>query len=59
MYKLIFEKRDLHILNKLEEQIKKRIWRKLQDCKENPFRFFEKLTETKGFKLRIGNPENL
>ena len=46
MYKLIFEKRAVHDLNKLETKIKERIWNKLQDCKENPFRFFEKLVET-------------
>ncbi len=55
MYKLIFEKRALHILNKFDDKIKERIWKKLQDCKENPFRFFEKLVETRGFKLRVGD----
>jgi mRNA interferase RelE/StbE len=55
MYKLVFEKRTLQSLNKLEPKIKKRIWDKLQDCKDNPFRFFEKLVETSGFKLRIGD----
>ncbi|MAG26690.1 cytotoxic translational repressor of toxin-antitoxin stability system [Candidatus Pacearchaeota archaeon] len=55
MYKLIFEKRALHDLEKLESEIKERIWKKLQDCKENPFRFFEKLTEIDNFKLRIGD----
>ena len=54
MYKLIFAKRAVHDLNKLETKIKERIWNKLQDCKENPFRFFEKLVETQGFKLRVG-----
>ncbi|MBS3066461.1 type II toxin-antitoxin system RelE/ParE family toxin [Candidatus Pacearchaeota archaeon] len=28
---------------------------KLQECKEDPFRFFEKLVEMSGFKLRIGD----
>tara|TARA_Y100000034_G_C6660597_1_gene289581 strand:- start:241 stop:486 length:246 start_codon:yes stop_codon:yes gene_type:complete len=55
MYKLIFEKRALDQLNKLETQIKKRIWNKLQDSKKNPFRYFEKLKEIDGYKLRIGN----
>ena len=45
MYKLVFEKKALHDLNKLEKNIKERIWNKLQVCKENPFRFFEKLVE--------------
>jgi len=55
MYKIIFEKRALHDLQKLESQIKERIWNKLQDCKEDPFRFFEKLKEMEGFKLRVGD----
>ena len=55
MHKIIFEKRALGQLNKLEKQIKERIWNKLQNCKENPFRFFEKLNEIVGYKLRIGD----
>ena len=55
MYQLIFEKRALEELNKLDKQIKERIWKKLQDCKEEPFRFLESLIEIKGFKLRVGN----
>ena len=54
MYKLILEKKAIHDLNKLETKVKDRIWNKLQECKENPFRFFEKLVEMPGFKLRIG-----
>ena len=38
MYKLAFEKKALHDLNRLETKIKERIWNKLQDCKEDPFR---------------------
>ena len=53
MYKLIFEKRALQDLNKLDRQIKERIWNKLQDCKINPFRYLEPLVEIKVFKLRI------
>ncbi len=55
MYQLIFEKKALHDLNKLEKEIKERIWSKLQLCKEDPFRFLEHLTEVDGFKLRIGD----
>ena len=55
MYKLIFEKKALHDLNKLEKEIKERIWNKLQLCKEEPFRFLEHLTEIDGFKLRVGD----
>ena len=55
MYRLIFEKNALRDLNKLDGQIKKRIWDKLQECKKNPFRFLKPLIQIKGFKLRIGN----
>lgn len=55
MYKLVFEKKAIHDLNKLDKKIKGRIWNKLQNCKEDPFRFFEKLVEMQGFKLRIGD----
>lgn len=55
MYKLIFDKKALHQLNKLPSEIKERIWNKLQKSKESPHRFFEKLVETKGCKLRIGD----
>ena len=55
MYKLVFEKKALHELDKLESNIKERIWNKLQDCKPDPFRFFEKLVETLGYKLRVGD----
>ena len=55
MYELIFAKRALEELSKLETEIKDRIWNKLQLTKENPFRFFEKLVEIPGFKLRVGD----
>jgi len=55
MYSLIFEKRALEQFNNLEKDIKERIWNKLQQCKENPFRFLEHLEEIDGFKLRVGD----
>ncbi len=55
MYNLTFDKKALEQLNKLEKDIKERIWNKLQACKENPFHFFEHLEEINGCKLRIGD----
>ena len=55
MYELIFAKRAVEELNKLETHIKERIWNKLQQAKESPPRFFEKLVEISGFKLRVGD----
>tara|TARA_Y100000310_G_scaffold333501_1_gene411190 strand:+ start:2789 stop:3040 length:252 start_codon:yes stop_codon:yes gene_type:complete len=55
MYELIFEKRALHDLDNLEEDIKRRIWNKLQQCKIAPFRFLKPLIQIDGFKLRVGD----
>ena len=55
MYSLIFDKKALEQLNKLDSDVKNRIWNKLQACKENPFHFLEPLVEINGFKLRIGD----
>ncbi|MCH7850830.1 MAG: type II toxin-antitoxin system RelE/ParE family toxin [Nanoarchaeota archaeon] len=55
MYKIIFDKKALMDLNKLENGLKKRIWNKLQECKKNPHRYLKSLEDIKGFKLRIGN----
>lgn len=51
MYKLIFGKRALQDLNKLDEQIKKRVWNKLQQYKENPTRFLKPLVQVKGLGI--------
>ena len=55
MYKLIFDKKALNFLNKLEQETKIRIWNKLQECKQNPFHYLEHLTQIKGYKLRVGD----
>ncbi|MBI2105777.1 type II toxin-antitoxin system RelE/ParE family toxin [Candidatus Woesearchaeota archaeon] len=55
MYELKFDKRAIDFLNKLEKDKKERIWKKLQQCKDNPFRFLEHLENIKGFKLRVGD----
>lgn len=54
-FNLIFERRALINLNNLDKDIKKRIWNKLQLCKENPFRFLKHLEDIPGFKLRVGD----
>lgn len=45
MYNIIFEKRALESLNKLDILLKQRIWDKFQQCRENPFRFLKHLEE--------------
>lgn len=55
MYQLQFDKKALDILNKLERQVKERIWSKLQECKQEPFRYLKHLTQIEGYKLRVGD----
>ena len=55
MYRLIFSKKALDFLNKLESEFKERIWNKLRLCRENPFRFLEHLGQIEGYKLRVGD----
>ena len=55
MYAIKFDKQALNFFKKLDFKIKKRIWDKLQECKQEPFRYLKSLTEIKGYKLRVGN----
>jgi len=55
MYEIQFDKKALDFLNKLDEQTKKRIWDKLQECKQNSFHYLKHLSQIKGYKLRVGN----
>lgn len=55
MYELRFDKKALEFIQKLDKPTVKRIWAKLQQCKEDPFRYLGHLTDIKGHKLRIGD----
>jgi len=55
MYELKFDKKATDFLNKLEKDIKERIWNRIQQCKLNPFHYLEHLEEIEGFKLRVGD----
>ena len=55
MYGLIFDDEAIEFLNKLPKEVKRRIWDKLTSTKENPFHFFERLTERTDYKLRVGD----
>jgi mRNA interferase RelE/StbE len=55
MYEIIFDKKAIEILNKLEYKLKERIFIKIISTKEKPFRYFQKLTYREGYKLRVGN----
>jgi len=54
-YTLLFDEKAIEILKKLSNPIKTRIFRKLQQTKDNPHHFFEKLEGRKEYKLRVGN----
>jgi mRNA interferase RelE/StbE len=55
MYELIFDHEAIKFLEKLEKDISKRIFVKLQSAKSNPFHFFQALEGRKDFKLRVGH----
>ena len=48
MYDLVFDDKGIDFMNKLPKSIKSRIFTKLLLSKENPYRFFEKLS-SKGY----------
>ena len=54
-YNLIFDDNALESLGKLPSLIKKRIFKKLQATKENPFHFFIRLEGRQDYKLRVGD----
>jgi mRNA interferase RelE/StbE len=55
MYELKFDKKAIDFLNKLEKDLKNRIWDKIQECKLDPFRYLQHLESMDGFKLRSGD----
>jgi len=55
VHKLIFDEEAIRFLNKLPKNISKRIFNKIQETKENPHRYFIKLTNRQEYKLRIGD----
>ena len=54
-YEVIFDEQSIKYLNKLEKQLKERIFNKIIETKQNPFHFFEKLENRTDYKLRIGD----
>ncbi len=55
MYEVIFDEEAIDFLNKLPNDIKKRIFSKITSTKQDPFHYFEKLTKKTGYKLRVGD----
>jgi len=55
MYVVIFGEKAIEYLEKTELKKNKRIFNKIISTKEQPFRYFEKLSYREGYKLRVGN----
>ena len=55
MYELIFDKKAIEHLNKLDYKLKERIFKKIESTQGKPFRYFERLTGRKEYKLRVGD----
>ena len=55
MLNLLIEDKAMEFLEKLPKIIAKRIFKKIQETKENPHRYFIKLTNRTEYKLRVGN----
>ena len=55
MYELVFDEKAIEILNNLEKHIKERIYKKILQTKENPLRYFERLSGREDYKLRVGD----
>tara|TARA_Y100000310_G_scaffold300985_1_gene337054 strand:+ start:569 stop:823 length:255 start_codon:yes stop_codon:yes gene_type:complete len=55
MYELIIGDDAMSFLEKLPNETAKRIFKKIQETKENPHRYFIRLVGSKGYKLRVGD----
>ena len=55
MYEVVFDPEAIEFLEKSNKDSAKRIWNKIMSTKENPHRFFERLTGRTDYKLRIGD----
>lgn len=55
MYEVVFDEEAIDFLEKLERNLKERIYNKIVSTKSNPFRFFERLEGRKDYKLRVGD----
>ena len=54
-YEIIYDRNATDDLNRLPKELRKRIFNKARDAKENPGHFFESLSGRTDFKLRIGD----
>lgn len=55
MYEIIYSEKAIDAINRQSKSIRDRIYRKLDSVMQNPFHFFEKLSQRNEFKLRVGD----
>lgn len=55
MYEIIFDGKAIECLEKLPQNISKRIFNKILNSKTNPQKYFKKLKGRNEFSLRVGN----
>jgi mRNA interferase RelE/StbE len=54
IYSIVYDPKVQDFLQKLPENIRKRIRDKTKEAKKNPFHFFHRLEGRQEFKLRVG-----
>lgn len=54
-FQIIWSKKSIDQLNKLEQNIKKRIYEKVEQISENPFNYVIKLKGLDLYRLRVGD----
>ncbi len=54
-WELKFSRKSIKQLNDLPKEVRERIFKKLQQTKENPLSYFERLKGRQDYKLRIGD----
>ena len=55
MYEIIWTPKALERLSSLEKQVANRIAQKVEQAKEMPHHYFEKLVEVEGRRMRVGD----
>ena len=55
MYEVIFDEEAIRFLHQIPTETKESIFNKIISTKENPFRFFVRLTGRTDYKLRVGD----
>ncbi|MBR9700756.1 type II toxin-antitoxin system RelE/ParE family toxin [Candidatus Woesearchaeota archaeon] len=52
-YRILFDEKAIDVLENIQQ--KKKIYNKIISTKENPFRYFKKLKDSSGYRMRVGD----